>query len=101
MSVICSTSFPISRNRYRHIRRVHLQTVDKETNLHKKETYFANRSTAMQHPFTCIVHGCTQSSKIVWVKNFLEDVKTTISRSPEIIIWCYGQWQPIYQPTWI
>ena len=50
----------------------------------------------MQHPFTYIVQGCTQSDKTVSVKKRLEDAKTTISRLPERIIWCYGQWQPTY-----
>ena len=50
----------------------------------------------MQYPFTCIVAGCTQSGKTVWVKKLLENAKTTISPPPERIIWCYGQWQPMY-----
>jgi hypothetical protein len=50
----------------------------------------------MQHPFTCIVAGCTQSGKTVWVKSLLENAQTTISPNPQRIIWCYGQWQPSY-----
>jgi hypothetical protein len=50
----------------------------------------------MQQPFTCIVAGCTQSGKTVWVKYFLENAQTTISPTPQRIIWCYGQWQPFY-----
>ena len=50
----------------------------------------------MQHPFTCIVAGCTQSGKTVWVKYLLENAQTTISPAPQRIIWCYGQWQPSY-----
>jgi hypothetical protein len=50
----------------------------------------------MQHPFTCIVAGCTQSGKTVWVKSLLENAQTTISPAPQRIIWCYGQWQPSY-----
>ena len=50
----------------------------------------------MQHPFTCIVAGCTQSGKTVWVTKLLENAKITISPPPERIIWCYGQWQPMY-----
>jgi hypothetical protein len=48
----------------------------------------------MQHPFTCIVAGCTQSGKIVWVKSLLENAQKTISPPPQRIIWCYDQWQP-------
>ena len=50
----------------------------------------------MQHPFTCIVSGCTQSGKTVWVKSLLEKAQKTISPPPQRIIWCYGQWQPSY-----
>ena len=50
----------------------------------------------MQHPFTCIVAGCSQSGKTVWVKSLLENAQTTISPVPQRIIWCYGQWQPSY-----
>jgi hypothetical protein len=50
----------------------------------------------MQHPFTCIVAGCIQSGKTVWVKSLLENAQTTISPAPQRIIRCYGQWQPSY-----
>ena len=50
----------------------------------------------MQHPFTCIVAGCTQSGKTVWVKTFLEKAPKTISPPPQRIICCYGEWQPSY-----
>jgi hypothetical protein len=55
-----------------------------------------NGSAVLQHPFTCIVAGCTQSGKTVWVKSLLENVQKTISPPPQRIIWCYGQWQPSY-----
>ena len=44
----------------------------------------------------CIVAGCTQSGKTVWVKSLLENAQTTIRPTPQRIIWCYGQWQPSY-----
>jgi hypothetical protein len=50
----------------------------------------------MQHAFTCIVAGCTQSGKTVWVKSLLENALKTISPAPRRIIWCYGQWQQSY-----
>ena len=31
-----------------------------------------------------------------WVKTLLESAQTTISPPPERIMWCYGQWQPMY-----
>ena len=50
----------------------------------------------LHHPFTCIVAGCTQSGKTVWVKTLLENAQQTIRPPPQRIIWCYGQWQPMY-----
>jgi hypothetical protein len=55
-----------------------------------------NGSAVLQHPFTCIVAGCTQSGKTVWVKSLLENAQKTISPPLQRIIWCYGQWQPSY-----
>ena len=58
------------------------QMHDSSTN--GKLSVTANGSTIVQHPFTCIVAGCTQSGKTVWVKTLLENVQTTISpSSPE------------------
>jgi hypothetical protein len=55
-----------------------------------------NGSAVLPHPFTCIVAGCTQSGKTVWVKSLLENAQTTISPAAQRIIRCYGQWQPSY-----
>jgi GTPase SAR1 family protein len=55
-----------------------------------------NGSAVLQNPFTCIVVGCTQSGKTVWVTSLLENAQKTISPPPQRIIWCYGQWQPSY-----
>ena len=52
--------------------------------------------TVLRHPFTCIVAGCTQSGKTVWVKKLLENAHLTIQPPPQRIIWCYGQWEPLY-----
>jgi hypothetical protein len=50
-----------------------------------------NGDTVMQHPFTCIVAGCTKGGKTVWVKTLSENSQKTISPPPQRIIWCYGQ----------
>jgi GTPase SAR1 family protein len=63
----------------------------------RRLTVIGNRSSVIQHPFTCIVAGCNQSGKTVWVKSLLENAHATlISPAPQRIIWCYGQWQPFY-----
>ena len=42
-------------------------------NVHKKDPFtkpLVGRPGALHHLFTCIVAGCTQSGKTVWVKHF-------------------------------
>jgi hypothetical protein len=89
---ICGKYFSKPLNYYRHKRKVHDQ---KPIDNIRMGTY---RSSVLQHPFTCILAGCTQfqSGKTVWVKSLLENVQKTISPPPERIIWRYGQWQPSY-----
>ena len=70
-------------------------------NVHKKDPFtkptpLVSGPGTLQHPFTCIVAGCTQSGKTVWVKTLLENAQQTIRPPPQRIIWCYGQWQPMY-----
>ena len=52
--------------------------------------------TVLQYPFTCIVAGCAQSGKTVWVKKLLENAHLTIQPPPQRIVWSCGQWQPPY-----
>ena len=63
----------------------HKNYVHHESNL-TKPTRLTIGSKVMQHPFTIIVDGYTQSGKSVWVKKLLENAKTTISPPPERII---------------
>ena len=87
---ICGKYFSKPFNLNRHKQKVHDQ---KPTDNIRMTT---NGSAVLQHPFTCIVAGCTQSGKTVWVKSLLENAQKTISPAPQRIIWCYGQWQPSY-----
>ena len=91
---ICGKSFANARNR--HIKGVHLNIVREAKTHPRKEQYSAIGFTVIRHQFTCIVAGCNQSGKTVWAKKLLKNAKTTISPPSERIIWCYGQWQPMY-----
>jgi hypothetical protein len=88
---VCGRPFSTPGNRSRHKKQMHSTSTDE-----RRLTVIGNRSSVMQHPFTCIVAGCTQSGKTVLVKSLLENAQTTISPAPQRIIWCYGQWQPSY-----
>ncbi len=50
--------------------------------------------TIWTHPFTCMVVGPSQSGKTVFVRNFLKS--DIIEPRPERIIWCYSEWQKLY-----
>ncbi len=82
MSQLCHTYGKYlfkSFNLNRHKREVHGQKQTEDVRI------LADGSTLLQHP-SCIVAECTQRGKTVWVKS------PTLQR----IIWCYGQWQPLY-----
>ena len=87
---VCNKSFSTSSNHSRHQNTAHGPGTPSQSSI------VVNGSSVMQHPFTCIVAGCTQSGKTVWVKSLLENAQKTISPPPQRIIWCYGQWQPSY-----
>ena len=72
------------------------QTLNTHGDVQSKPVEILAGSAVLQHPFTCIVAGCTQSGKTVWVKYLLKKAQKTISPPPQRIIWCYGQWQPSY-----
>ena len=49
-----------------------------------------------KHPFTALIAGPTGSGKTVFVKKMLTHLAAMVEPTPEEIIWCYGEWQPIY-----
>ena len=67
-----------------------------ERNVHKQDPFtkpspLVSGPGTLHHLFTC-----TQSGKTVWVKTLLDNAQETIRPPPQRIIWCYGQWQPMY-----
>ena len=72
-----------------------------KTNVHMKEKYIdplppvvKSTNVTFKHPFSMVVSGPSGSGKSVWTKKLL--LSSLIQPSPERIIWCYGQWQPLY-----
>lgn len=49
-----------------------------------------------QHPFTCVVAGPTGSGKSFFVEQFLLHLSRMMTPVAEEVVWCYGEWQPLY-----
>jgi hypothetical protein len=51
------------------------------------------------HPFTALVAGATGSGKTHLVRKILENyrITTTIKKPTLTVLWCYGQYQALYQ----
>ena len=50
----------------------------------------------LAQPFTCIVSGPTGSGKSVFTLKLIERAQEIISPSPERILFCYGEYQKIF-----
>ena len=50
----------------------------------------------LAHPFTCIVSGPTGSGKSVFTLKLIEHAQEIISPPPERILFCYGEYQKIF-----
>ena len=50
----------------------------------------------LAHPFTCIVSGLTGSGKSVVTLKLIEHAQEIISPPPERILFCYGEYQQIF-----
>ena len=48
----------------------------------------------LQHPFTCLVSGMTQSGKSQWIQKLINSRPWKIEPPPEKIIYCYSEYQP-------
>ena len=70
-------------------------------NVHMEENYInplppAAKSTNMtfKHPFSMVISGPSGSGISEWTRKLL--LSSLIQPTPECIIWCFGQWQPLY-----
>ena len=49
-----------------------------------------------QHPFTCMISGPTGCGKSTFVSKLLEKRQSKIYPPPDKVVWCYKEWQPLY-----
>ena len=50
----------------------------------------------LQHPFRLLLSGPSEAGKTEWIRKLIHHRNDMIYPPPEKIIWCYGEWQPIY-----
>ena len=50
----------------------------------------------LSHPFSCVVNGPSGAGKTEWIRKLLYHRDDMIKDAPDKIIWCYGQYQPIF-----
>ena len=50
----------------------------------------------LQHPFSMIVSGPSNSGKTYFAKTLIENVEKVISQKIENIVYIYSCWQPLY-----
>jgi hypothetical protein len=51
---------------------------------------------AWKHPFTAIISGPTASGKTIFTMQFISEASNMITPPPEKIMYCYGEYQPIF-----
>ena len=67
---------------------------NKHSSLETMDQMISITTMAFKHPFSMVVSGPSGSRKSVWTKKLL--LSSLIQPSPERIIWCFGQWQPLF-----
>jgi len=53
-------------------------------------------SLPFQHSFSMILAGPSRAGKSVWIKRLIENVNVMIQPTPERIIYCYSEWQALF-----
>lgn len=52
--------------------------------------------TRLQHPFSCILAGPSNSGKSYFVKQLLHYAASHVSHKPDNVVWFYACWQKLY-----
>ena len=58
---------------------------------------FIKMDVRWRHPFTALVCGPTSCGKSYFVRELLRHRSTHIDTKFDEVIWCYGEWQPLYK----
>ena len=87
---VCSLSFSRHDSMLRHKRSVHRSIEDNTPSMIRPDT----SGMKFQHPCSIVLSGPSGSGKTVLTKKIL--VEDWIEQPPQRIIWCYGQYQPLY-----
>ena len=85
--IVCKQDFNRGDNLQRHMK-------IKYSAVEKMDQPSSLTTMTFKHPFSMIVSGPSASGKSVWTRNLL--ISSLIQPSPERIIWCFGQWQSLY-----
>ena len=86
--LICNKSYSRRDALQRHERNVHGSRKYTDQSQPLKEMTF-------RHPSTMMVTGPSGSGKTEWTRKLL--LSSLVQPPPERILWCFGQWQPLYE----
>ena len=86
--LICNQSYSRRDALQRHERNVHGSGKYTDQSQPLKEMTF-------RHPFSMMVTGPSGSGKTEWTRKLL--LSLLVQPPPEQILWCFGQWQPLYE----
>ena len=96
---VCEKVFTRKDNMLRHNHNVHNGTINAhlQGDLNQNDTVQTGntRKETFQHPFTMVLSDPIGSGKTEWTRKLF--LSYLIEPTPERIIWCFGQWQPLYK----
>ena len=52
-----------------------------------------------KHLFTCVIAGPTGCGKTMWVREFLKYKAIMTEPTPHEVVWCYAEWQAVYEQS--